>query len=63
MGGLFWCAGYDRAAAAAERNGTGPRPWLIYDPCDTELFNVIAFGFALYANTLIFIYAKCVSTK
>jgi len=56
--GRFWCATY-----GARWNGTEPKPWLVYDPCDMELFNVITFGFALYANMLIVIYIKCVRTR
>ncbi|KAL4141386.1 hypothetical protein QTP88_004034 [Uroleucon formosanum] len=56
--GRFWCTTY-----RAEWNNTEPKPWLVYDPCDMELFNVITFGFALYANMLIFIYIKCISTR
>ncbi|XP_022163687.1 ATP-binding cassette sub-family C member Sur-like [Myzus persicae] len=56
--GRFWCTTY-----RAEWNNTEPKPWLVYDPCDMELFNVITFGFALYANMLIFIYIKCISTS
>ncbi|XP_050431302.1 ATP-binding cassette sub-family C member Sur-like isoform X2 [Adelges cooleyi] len=50
-------------AYKTEWNGTEPKPWLVYDPCDMELFNVVSFGFAIYANMLIFIYVRCISTS
>ncbi|XP_025407848.1 ATP-binding cassette sub-family C member Sur-like isoform X2 [Sipha flava] len=56
--GRFWCTTY-----RAEWNNSEPKPWLVYDPCDMELFNVITFGFTLYTNMLIFIYIKCISTS
>ncbi|XP_050524591.1 ATP-binding cassette sub-family C member Sur-like isoform X2 [Daktulosphaira vitifoliae] len=50
-------------AYKTEWNTTEPKPWLVYDPCDMELFNVVSFGFAIYVNMLICIYVKCISTS